>query len=66
MLNHRSRHSGRRLRPMQLESLEDRIVFAVPDFGLMDVNTTSPTYQQAVSPRDYIGQVTGWYFGHST
>ena len=51
---------------MQMEALEDRIVLTVPDFGLMDVNTTSATYQDVISPRDYLGQVTGWYFGHST
>ena len=37
-----------------------------PDFGLVDVNPTSSTYQQAVSPRDYLKQVSGWYFGHAT
>ena len=38
----------------------------VPDFALMDVNPTSTTYDQAVSPRDYLQQVSAWYFGHST
>jgi hypothetical protein len=38
----------------------------VPDFGLVDVNPTSSTYDQAVSPRDYLGQVSAWYFGHAT
>lgn len=38
----------------------------VPDFSLIDVNTTSSTYNQAVSPRDYVGTMTGWYFGHAT
>ncbi|MHC4932420.1 MAG: hypothetical protein ACYTGV_09555 [Planctomycetota bacterium] len=38
----------------------------VPDFALMDVNPTSTTFNQAVSPRDYSGQVTGWYFGSAT
>lgn len=65
MLNKMRRQRGQ-LRPMRVEALEDRIVFAVPDFGLADVNLTSPTYNETVSPRDYIGQVTGWYFGHST
>jgi hypothetical protein len=36
----------------------------MPDFALIDVNQTSATYNQNVSPRDYLGQVTGWYFGH--
>ncbi len=38
----------------------------VPDFALMDVNSTSSTYGQLVSPRDYLQQVSGWYFGHAT
>ncbi len=51
---------------MEIESLEERIVFAVPDFGLVDVNLTSPTYTSEVSPRDFVGKASGWYFGHST
>jgi hypothetical protein len=35
----------------------------MPDFSLTDRNSTSPTYQQSVSPRDYLGQVSGWYLG---
>lgn len=38
----------------------------VPDFSLPDVNPASPRAGAAVSPRDYAGVVTGWYFGHST
>jgi hypothetical protein len=38
----------------------------VPDFTLTDVNLTSSSYDQPVSPRDYLGQVSGWYFGHAT
>ena len=38
----------------------------VADFQLLDVNETSSTFNQRISPRDYIGQVTGWYFGHAT
>lgn len=37
-----------------------------PDFSLLDVNPASPTANQMVSPRDYLGHVTGWYFGHAT
>jgi hypothetical protein len=37
----------------------------LPDFALVDVNPTSPTYNQDVSPRDYLQQVSGWYFGHA-
>ena len=39
---------------------------AVPDFGLVDVNPTSPRADQVVSPRDYLGSVSAWYFGHAT
>jgi len=39
---------------------------AMPDFVLSDVNQTSPTYNNDVSPRDYLGQVSGWYFTYST
>ena len=38
----------------------------VADFALFDVNSTSSTYNQTVSPRDYLGQVSAWYFGHAT
>jgi hypothetical protein len=37
-----------------------------PDFMLIDVNPNSATYQQPVSPRDYLEQVSGWYFAHAT
>ena len=38
----------------------------VPDFSLADVNPTSATADQSVSPRDYLTKVSAWYFGHST
>jgi hypothetical protein len=38
----------------------------VPDFSLVDVNATSPTYGDPVSPRDYLMQVSAWYFAHAT
>ncbi len=38
----------------------------VPDFSLADVNPTSATFDQSVSPRDYLQKVSAWYFGHST
>ena len=38
----------------------------VPNFALEDKNATSLSYQQKVSPRDYLGQVSAWYFGHAT
>lgn len=39
---------------------------ALPDFSVADVNADSARYQQAVSPRDYLGQISAWYFGRST
>ena len=39
---------------------------ALPDFSLVDVNETSPTATQNVSPRDYLQKVSGWYFTHAT
>ena len=37
-----------------------------PDWSLEDVNATSPTFGEVVSPSDLRGQVSVWYFGHST
>lgn len=39
---------------------------ALPDFALVDVNPTSARSGQTISPRDYLDQVSAWYFGHST
>jgi len=39
---------------------------AVAAFSLLDVNDTSPSGGREVSPRDYFGMVSAWYFGHST
>ena len=39
---------------------------ALPDFSVVDVNADSARYGEAVSPRDYLGQISAWYFGHST
>jgi hypothetical protein len=36
------------------------------DFSLIDQNSTSTTFEDPVSPRDYTGMVSAWYFGHST
>jgi hypothetical protein len=38
----------------------------VPDFNLEDVNTTSTLFNTIVSPRDYDGNVTAFYFGLAT
>jgi hypothetical protein len=48
------------------EGLESRWLMTVPDFSLLDVNPTSERSGQMVSPTDYVGSVSGWYFGHST
>jgi len=37
-----------------------------PDFSLPDVNPNSATHDSSLSPRDYLGAVSAWYFGHST
>ena len=39
---------------------------ALPDFSVIDVNANSARYQDVVSPRDYLGQISAWYFGVST
>ena len=38
----------------------------LPDFELIDENPNSETYASLVSPRDYLGQRSAWYFGHET
>ena len=39
---------------------------SISSFDLLDVNPTSSTYNQVVSPSDFSSQTTLWYFGHST
>ena len=39
---------------------------ALPAFCLFDANPTSPTGDDAVSPRDYLESVSGWYFATAT
>jgi hypothetical protein len=39
---------------------------AAPDFSLQDVNPNSSTSAQMVSPRQYLDQISAWYFGHAT
>lgn len=39
---------------------------APPDWSLPDLNPASPRYDEAISPRDYISRVSGYYFIHST
>jgi hypothetical protein len=37
-----------------------------PDFALLDTNPNSATYNEPVSPRQFLEQVSAWYFGHAT
>lgn len=67
-------------RLLRVEKLESRWMFhgdpladlvaegeagPLPDFALVDVNSTSGTFEQQVSPRNYIGEVSGYYFGNA-
>ena len=38
----------------------------VPDIDIEDVNPSSPFFGATISPRRFLGQVSAWYFGHST
>ena len=38
----------------------------VSDFSLEDTNPASVRFESPVSPRDYLLQVTGFYFGTAT
>jgi hypothetical protein len=38
----------------------------VPEVALGDVNTASASFGRNVSPRDYLGQATAWYFASAT
>ena len=38
----------------------------LPDFSLTDENLSSDRYGDTVSPRDYLHQVTAYYFGAAT
>jgi hypothetical protein len=51
----------------QIERLESRhLLTNVVDFSLEDVNSTSHSAGEMVSPLDYAGQTSAWYFGHAT
>jgi len=43
-----------------------RSATVAPDFHLEDVNDDSVRFDTIVSPRDYVLQVTGYYFGHAS
>ena len=42
------------------------MILAVPDFSSLDVNPTSATFGQNVSPRDALGSTSAYYFIRST
>lgn len=37
-----------------------------PEFSLADVNATSASFGEQVSPSQYLDRVSAWYFGHAT
>ncbi|MFP6684891.1 MAG: hypothetical protein VB934_09265 [Polyangiaceae bacterium] len=41
-------------------------MMAAPDFSIKDVNPSSASLGNDISPKDYQGQATAWFFGHST
>lgn len=52
-----------------VEALEARHLMAgdpLANFALRDVNTRSDTYNNFVTPRQFEGQISAWYFGHAT
>lgn len=67
-------------RPLFLETLERRSLLnadgiswpeaeatdPMPGFSLTDVSPNSATSNRPVSPRDYLEQVSAWYFTHAT
>ena len=55
-----------KVRSLRFESLEERKMLTVANFSLTDINPTSATFGTAVSPTDFEGEVSGWYFGRST
>lgn len=72
------RHGFSRSRRLGMEALEQRQMLdgaavglwmaegeagPMPDFVLIDQNSTSATFQQQVSPRDYLGKISAWYLG---
>lgn len=44
----------------------DAGVVTLSDFSLLDTNPASPTGGKNVSPHDFDGRVSAWYFGHSS
>ena len=44
---------------------DSELTGCAPEFSLLDHNPASGTYNMYVSPRDYLGQVSAWYFGYA-
>jgi len=44
----------------------DSLLVRIPDFSLLDLNQSSATFALQVSPRDYLGGVSAWYFGDAS
>ncbi len=42
------------------------VSFGVPDFALRDLNRSSATFRLDVSPRDFVGSISVWYFAYAT
>ena len=36
------------------------------EFSLEDVNSASATFEEVLSPADFAGTGSAWYFGHAT
>lgn len=66
-LFHRNRLTPFNFTRPYVEGLEQRQMLTnVVDFALEDVNPTSQTAGQLVSPFDYAGQTSAWFFGEAT
>lgn len=46
------------------DAAEAEATIAAPDFSLVDVNPNSSRHGEQVSPRDYLQQVSAYYFGY--
>lgn len=45
---------------------DSRLTGCAPDFRLEDKNPSSSTFGRKVSPRDFMGQISAFYFGAAT
>ena len=52
------------LSPANLRSQSGDFSFErVPDFSLIDLNESSPSFETQISALTFSGKITGWYFG---